>query len=76
MAEGKVTVLALLDFLKAFDMVNHLLFLHKLGSAYDFLTLARDLVSSFLQHRSKVVEVDGVRSSSRVCIPSPSFFYV
>jgi hypothetical protein len=59
-----------------------MLFLHKLGSEYDFHTSARDLVSSFLQDHSMVVEVDGVRSSPRfLCsgalqgnIPSPLFF--
>jgi hypothetical protein len=58
MAEEKITVLSLLDFSKAFDMVNDLLFRHKLGSEYDFHTSAtRNLVSSFLQDRSMVVEV-------------------
>jgi hypothetical protein len=60
--------------LQDFDMVNHLLFLHKLGSEYDFH-------SSFLKDRSMVVEVDGVRSSPRSlfsgvpqsCIPCPLF---
>jgi hypothetical protein len=63
MAEGKVTVIVLLDFSKAFDMVNFLIFLHKLGSEYDFHTSARSMVSSFLQVRSIMVEVDGVKSS-------------
>jgi hypothetical protein len=84
MAEGKVTVLALLDFSKAFEMVNHLLFHHKMGSAYDFHTSSRDLLSAFLQDCSMVVEVDGVRSSPRSlfsgvpqgCIPSPLFFSI
>jgi hypothetical protein len=84
MAEGKITVLALLDFSKAFDMVNHLLFLHKLGSEYDFHTSDRSMVSSFLQDRSMIVEVDGdVKSSPRSlfsgvpqgCIPSLLFFF-
>jgi hypothetical protein len=38
---------------KAFDMVNHLLFHHKLGSASYFYTSARDMVSSFLQDRGR-----------------------
>jgi hypothetical protein len=68
-------VLVLQDFSKALDMVNHLLFFHKLGSDYDFHT-------SFLQNRSMMVEVDGVRSSPRSlfsgvpqdCLPCPLFF--
>jgi hypothetical protein len=77
-----LTVLALLDFSKAFYMVNHLLFLHKLDWEYDFHTSARSMVSSFLQDRSMMVEVDGVKFSPRSlfsgvpqgCIPSPLIF--
>jgi hypothetical protein len=64
MAEGKVTVLVLLDLFKAFDMVDHLLYVHKLGSEYDFHTSARSMVSSFLQDHSMMVDVDGVKSCS------------
>jgi hypothetical protein len=84
MAEGKITVLVLLDFSKTFDMVNHFLFLHKLGSEYDFHASARGMVSSFHQDRSMMVEVGdgGEKSSPRSlfsgvpqgCIPSPLFF--
>jgi hypothetical protein len=35
-AEGKVKVHVLLDFSKAFDLINHGQFVHKLGSRYDF----------------------------------------
>jgi hypothetical protein len=35
-AEGKVTVHVLLDFFRAFDLINHGLFVHKLDSRYDF----------------------------------------
>jgi hypothetical protein len=81
-AEGKVTVHVLLDFSKAFDIINHGLFVHKLDSRYDFHTSAMGMVSPFLRDRSMVVEVDGVKStpcslSSGVpqgCIPSPQFF--
>jgi hypothetical protein len=62
---GKVTVHVLLDFTKAFDLLNHGLFIHKLGSRYDFHTSAMGMVSLFLQARSMVVEVNGVNSSPR-----------
>jgi hypothetical protein len=58
----KVTVLVLLDFLKDFDLINHELFDHKLGSRYDFRTSAMGMVSSFLHNRSKVVKDDDVKS--------------
>jgi hypothetical protein len=62
MVEGKMTVLALLDFRKAFD---HSLFLYKLVSSFDFHGSARYMVSSFLFDRSMVFEMDSLRSSSR-----------
>jgi hypothetical protein len=82
MAEGKVTVLFFNYFSKGFDMVNHLVILHKLGYEYNFHTSARSRVFSCLQDHSMEVEVDGVRSSPRSlfsgvlqgCIPSPLFF--
>jgi hypothetical protein len=43
-AEGKVTVHVLLDFSKSFDLINHGLFVHKLGSRYDFHTSAMGIV--------------------------------
>jgi hypothetical protein len=81
-AEGEVTVHVLLDFSKAFDHINHGLFVHKLDSRYDFHTSAMGMVSSFLRDCSMVVEVDGVKSTPRSlssgvpqgCIPSPLFF--
>jgi hypothetical protein len=39
-AGGMVTVHVLLDFYKAFDLINHGLFVHKLNSRYDFHTSA------------------------------------
>jgi hypothetical protein len=62
-AGGKVTLHVLLYFSKVFDFINHWLFVHKLGSWYDFHTSAMGMVSSFLRDRSMVVEVDGVKSA-------------
>jgi hypothetical protein len=82
-AERMVTVHVLLDFSKAFNFINHGLFVHKLDSRYDFHTSALGtIVSSFLQDRSMVVEVDDVKSPPRYlssgvpqgCIPYPLFF--
>jgi hypothetical protein len=81
-AEKKVTVHVLLDFSKAFDLIIHGLFVHKLDLRYDFHTSIIGKVSSFLRDHSMVVEVDGVKSTPRslwsrvpqVCIPSPLFF--
>jgi hypothetical protein len=82
MTEGRVTVVVLLDFSKAFDCVDYRLFLHKLVSSFDFHGSARNMVSTFLNGRSMVVDVDGARSSPRALfsgvpqgsVPSPLFF--
>jgi hypothetical protein len=55
-------VLVLLDFSKAFDCVDYHLFLHKIVSSFDFHGSAR--VSTFLNGRSMVVDVDVTNSSS------------
>jgi hypothetical protein len=75
-----VTVLVLMDF--SFDCVDYLLFLHKLVSLFDFHESGRDMVSTFLNGRSMVFDVDGTRSSScalfsdvpQSSVPSPLFF--
>lgn len=82
MVEGKATVMVLLDFSKAFDCVNHQLFLFRLITRYRFDSSSSKLVASFLADRSMSVEVDGLRSSSRAvlsgvpqgAVPSPLFF--
>jgi Reverse transcriptase (RNA-dependent DNA polymerase) len=82
MVEGKVTVLALLDFSKAFDCVNHQLFLYVLATEYRFGSSGGNMISSFLSDRSMVIEVDGSKSSPRSVlsgvpqgsVPSPLFF--
>lgn len=60
--EGKTSALVLLDFSKAFDLVNHRLLCAKLK----FLNLSdccRDLIESYLQDRDQYVSVEGVESS-------------
>jgi hypothetical protein len=47
MTEGKVTVVVLLDFSKAFDCVDCRLFLHKLVSSFDFHGSARNMVFKY-----------------------------
>jgi Reverse transcriptase (RNA-dependent DNA polymerase) len=82
MVEGKATVLVLLDFSKAFDCVNHQLFLYRLVTGYRFDSSSTKLVASFLADRVMMVEVDGHRSSPRAvssgvpqgAVPSPLFF--
>jgi hypothetical protein len=72
MIGSKVTILLLLDFSKAFECVNHRLFLYRFMTAYDFGTIAMDLIVSFLSARSMVVDEDGYKSSSRTvpfCVP-------
>jgi hypothetical protein len=70
MTKGRVTVTFLLDFSKAFDCVDYRLFSRKLVSSFDFHGSARDMVSTFLNVRSMVVDVDGTRSSPRAfCFP-------
>jgi hypothetical protein len=58
------------------------LFLHKLVSSFDFRGAARDMLSTILNDRSMVVDVDGARSFPRFLfsgvpqgsVPSQLFF--
>jgi hypothetical protein len=52
MEDGKVTVLVLLDFSQAFDMVIHGLFLYKLKNLQYYSYGARMLVDSYLNGRT------------------------
>lgn len=64
---GNGTILALLDFSRAFDTINHNLLLSKL-SYYGFSTDALNWFSSYLSGRSQKVEVtleNGVKSYSQ-----------
>lgn len=58
-----ISVLLLLDFTKAFDMVDHDILCDKLRSMFYFSTSAISLVRSYLSDRSQAVCVDGVMSA-------------
>jgi Reverse transcriptase (RNA-dependent DNA polymerase) len=57
--------LSMVDFSKAFDCVSHQLFLSRLASEFQFEATSNRMVASFLADRTMIVEVDGVKSSSR-----------
>ena len=59
---GQFTVLALLDFSKAFDSVNHSKLCDKLENLFNFSESACKLIFSYLCGRSQRVEVNGVLS--------------
>ena len=50
--------------LKAFDVINHKILLHKLKS-YGIRGLANDWVSSYLSNRTQFVEIDSQNSSQK-----------
>ena len=58
-----ITVLLLLDFSKAFDMVNHRLLCDKLRSSFYFGTSAVKLILNYLSNRSQATCIDGVMSN-------------
>jgi Reverse transcriptase (RNA-dependent DNA polymerase) len=55
----KISVLTLLDFSKAFDLVNHNLLLDKLYRQFQFTNSAVKLVRSYLCDRSQIVLANG-----------------
>lgn len=61
MDKGKVTGALFMDLKKAFDTVNHSCLLYKLPY-YGILGKEVDWISSYLFHRSQIVNVDGVLS--------------
>jgi hypothetical protein len=63
MEDGKVTVLLLLDFSQAFNMVVHELLLWKLRNAQNYLVGAGMLVGSYLGKRAQFVRSGGKESS-------------
>lgn len=58
-----VTFLILLDFSKAFDMVNHSILCEKLSGFYNFSSDAVKLIFSYLTKRTQAVEYKGVLSN-------------
>jgi hypothetical protein len=55
----KISVLTLLDFSKAFDLVNHNLLLEKLYNQFHFSNSAVKLVQSYISERSQIVFANG-----------------
>lgn len=62
--EKQVVVLTLLDFSKAFDLVNHSILLHKLSSQFHFSSSACSLILSYLSSRSQFVSNGGLSSAT------------
>lgn len=60
--EGSVTFLVLLDFSKAFDMVNHSHLINKLHRFYNISPSATNLIFSYLSGRKQAVSLDNVLS--------------
>jgi hypothetical protein len=65
MEDGQVTVLLLLDFSQAFDMVMHGLLFCKLRNAQNYAVGADLLVESYLGERAQFVPFGGQESSVR-----------
>jgi hypothetical protein len=63
MEDGQVTVLLLLDFSQAFNMVVHGLLLCKLQNAQNYSFGAGTLVGSYLGERAQFVRSSGQESS-------------
>jgi len=58
-----ITLLTLLDFSKAFDMVNHEILFTKLSRLYMFSTSATSFMKSYLFNRSQLVATQSSKSS-------------
>jgi hypothetical protein len=63
MEDGQVTVLVLLDFSQAFDMVNHRLLLCKLKNVQNYSNEAQMLVDSHLNSRTQFERCEEKESS-------------
>jgi hypothetical protein len=63
--ESQATVLVLLDFSQAFDMVVHELLFCKMKSSYNQSDEANNLLRSYLGDRPQFVRSGGAESSTR-----------
>lgn len=59
------TILVLIDFTKAFDLIDHNIFVAKLEKQYNFSAEACNLFKSYLGGRHQLVEINGSRSQFR-----------
>ena len=59
------TILILLDFTKAFDLIDHKIFIDKLKEQYHLAPDACDLMLSYLNNRFQLVEINNIRSRFR-----------
>lgn len=64
MDSKKVTILALLDFSKAFDTINHYMLCQKLSTQFNFSSTAISLIFSYLSNRFQSVLSDDKLSDS------------
>lgn len=65
--EGKITLLCLLDFSKAFDSVNHNILVTKLKSYFGFSSSSASLIANYLDARMQRVKVNNLCSDYK-CI--------
>ena len=63
--KNEITGVLIVDFMKAFDVIDHDLLLKKL-KLYGFSKSALELISSFLSDRKQIVSINGSESSSQV----------
>ena len=64
MDEGNLTGVTLLDFTKAFDLVNHDILLQKIN-CYNFEDTTHKLFRSYLNNRYQSVHIDSTHSSQQ-----------
>ena len=63
--KGELPLAIFLDLSKAFDTIDHNIFIHKL-SFYGVKYKALDLFKSYLQNRKQYVEMDGTASDCQI----------